>query len=157
MPAAETAGKPCADCGKTVHVPEIEWCLDCVMDILASDTPRALDLLSAELPLSAQIYAAGHCGTYAQTAVAGTETSHPAVLSYLLLASDIPAVRRLAMRQAATSVVAFVMLAEPDASLVDAAVTEMTRRGETDKAALGRARLDKLAAAATGAARQESS
>lgn len=129
-----------------MHVPESIWCLDCIMEMLASDTPQALDLLSAELPLSAQIYAAGHCGVYAQMAIARSPSTHPAVLSYLVLASDSPAVRSLAIKKAATSVVTFTLAAEKQPGIIEAAIAVMRQRGNAQAAEIGEKRLKKIAA-----------
>lgn len=143
--SAKAAGKPCEECGETVHTPESMWCLDCVMRILSDNTPKAINLLEAEMPLSAQLYAAGHCGVYAQTAIAGSEYTHTTVLTYLVVASDSPAVRRLAVRRAANNIVAYAALTDKNADVVQTAAAELSKRGHEKHARVAKERASTLA------------
>lgn len=111
--------KRCIDCSKVVLEPEMEWCYECIMDILLEDGPRSLNLLNTELPLATQLFTAAHCSRYAQAAIAGSETVDVGVASYLAILAERPEVRRLAVRKAAPKALWYAIMFDNDMSVVE--------------------------------------
>jgi len=141
---ARTPTKGCVECGRTVYAPESDWCYDCVMGILSSDTPKAVYLTENPLPLSVQIYAAGHCSEYAQIALANSSETDESVLSYMAVCNPSPAVRQLAVKHASLPAAEYAMFVDPESSVVEAALEAVKTAGRSETARRGQARLAKM-------------
>lgn len=140
--------KPCIDCGEAVHAPETEWCYECIMKILAQDSTRSLNLLKTQLPLSAQLFAAGHGSEHALLAVVGGDQVDTSIASFLAVNSDIRAVKKLAIANATPKVVLFVMMQDTDIAVVEDCVTRAKKILSEEAYKRGAQRLERLRAKA---------